>query len=140
MGILILRNEIKLRGLNIGVSGARFPKKPGGSLLSLETRHSVDSPSTSTFMSPVPPVTAHHQTKPPKESTVRGTMAQWTRRLTTNQEIPGSTPGSLTLIFDCHCGKCCVFDPSYSSNAMSELTSVTKIGIYKQPVMVDFLG
>ncbi|OAD80848.1 hypothetical protein PHYBLDRAFT_161486 [Phycomyces blakesleeanus NRRL 1555(-)] len=28
-----------------------------------------------------------------------GTMAQWTRRLTTNQEIPGSTPGSLTLEF-----------------------------------------
>ncbi|KAL0079455.1 hypothetical protein F4703DRAFT_1932462 [Phycomyces blakesleeanus] len=54
-----------------GVSGARFPKKPGGPLLSLETRHSVDSPSTSTPTSPVPPVTAPRRTKPPKESTVR---------------------------------------------------------------------
>ncbi|KAL0097595.1 hypothetical protein J3Q64DRAFT_1828879 [Phycomyces blakesleeanus] len=54
-----------------GVSEARFPKKPGGPLLSLETRHSVDSPSTSTPTSPVPPVTAHHQTKLPKESTVQ---------------------------------------------------------------------
>ncbi|RCH89950.1 hypothetical protein CU097_011418 [Rhizopus azygosporus] len=26
-------------------------------------------------------------------------MAQWIRRLTTNQEIPGSTPGSLTSLF-----------------------------------------
>ncbi|OAD68710.1 hypothetical protein PHYBLDRAFT_63384 [Phycomyces blakesleeanus NRRL 1555(-)] len=25
-------------------------------------------------------------------------MAQWTRRLTTNQEIPGSTPGSLIFL------------------------------------------
>ena len=36
-------------------------------------------------------------------------MAQWTRRLTTNQEIPGSTPGSFTFAtkhficqWDCH--------------------------------------
>ena len=28
-------------------------------------------------------------------------MAQWIRRLTTNQEIPGSTPGSLNF-FDVH--------------------------------------
>ncbi|OAD73070.1 hypothetical protein PHYBLDRAFT_146382 [Phycomyces blakesleeanus NRRL 1555(-)] len=26
----------------VGASGARFPKTPGGPLLSLETRHSVD--------------------------------------------------------------------------------------------------
>lgn len=26
-------------------------------------------------------------------------MAQWIRRLTTNQEIPGSTPGSLNFLF-----------------------------------------
>ncbi|KAL0075756.1 hypothetical protein F4703DRAFT_1934830 [Phycomyces blakesleeanus] len=55
----------------VGVSGARFPKKPGGPLLSLKTCHSVDSPSTSIPTSPVPPVTAHRQTKPPKESTIR---------------------------------------------------------------------
>ncbi|OAD65472.1 hypothetical protein PHYBLDRAFT_153371 [Phycomyces blakesleeanus NRRL 1555(-)] len=54
-----------------GVLGARFPKKPGGPLLSLETRHSVNSLSTSTPTSPVPPVTAHHRTKPLKESTVQ---------------------------------------------------------------------
>ncbi|OAD74356.1 hypothetical protein PHYBLDRAFT_144804 [Phycomyces blakesleeanus NRRL 1555(-)] len=52
------------------VSGARFPKKPGGPLLSLETRHSVDSPLTSTPTSPVPSVTAHRLTKPLKESTI----------------------------------------------------------------------
>ncbi|KAL0095473.1 hypothetical protein F4703DRAFT_1923146 [Phycomyces blakesleeanus] len=55
----------------VGVLGARFPKKPGGPLLSLETRHLVDSPSTSTPMSLVPPVMAHRRTKPLKESTVR---------------------------------------------------------------------
>ncbi|OAD65664.1 hypothetical protein PHYBLDRAFT_175845 [Phycomyces blakesleeanus NRRL 1555(-)] len=64
------------------VSGARFPKKPGGPLLSLETRHSVDSPSTSTPTSLVPPVTAPRRTKPPKESTVR---------------YPSPEPANLTL-------------------------------------------
>ncbi|OAD65323.1 hypothetical protein PHYBLDRAFT_153567 [Phycomyces blakesleeanus NRRL 1555(-)] len=67
--MLAMKKYIKLG--ERGVLGARFPKKPGGPLLSLETRHSVDSPSTSTPTSLVPPVTAHCQTKSLKESTVR---------------------------------------------------------------------
>ncbi|OAD71938.1 hypothetical protein PHYBLDRAFT_146923 [Phycomyces blakesleeanus NRRL 1555(-)] len=54
----------------VGVSGARFPKKPGGPLLSLETRHLVNSPSMSTPTSLVLSVAAHCWTKPPKESTI----------------------------------------------------------------------
>ncbi|KAL0088016.1 hypothetical protein F4703DRAFT_1926757 [Phycomyces blakesleeanus] len=47
-----------------------FPRNLGEPLLSLETHHLVDSPSTSMSTSLVPPVTAHHRTKPPKESTI----------------------------------------------------------------------
>ncbi|OAD72000.1 hypothetical protein PHYBLDRAFT_146979 [Phycomyces blakesleeanus NRRL 1555(-)] len=71
----------------VGVSGARFPKKSEGPLLSLKTHHSVDSPLTSMPTSLVPPVMAHRQTKPLKESTL-----SWLERGANNAKATGSTP------------------------------------------------
>ncbi|KAL0080411.1 hypothetical protein J3Q64DRAFT_1838550 [Phycomyces blakesleeanus] len=60
----------------------RFPKNLGGPLLSLKTRHLVDSPLTSMSKSLVPPITAHHQTKPLEEPTVQCSPPETGQRCT----------------------------------------------------------
>ncbi|OAD68743.1 hypothetical protein PHYBLDRAFT_150334 [Phycomyces blakesleeanus NRRL 1555(-)] len=69
----------------------------------------------------VPPVMAHCQTKPPKEPTVQSRMVKWY-----NLRLPREGPG-----FDSR---------SAHFTFLGCPNSCQPIGIYKQPVMVDFLS
>ncbi|KAL0072991.1 hypothetical protein F4703DRAFT_1937418 [Phycomyces blakesleeanus] len=64
-----------------------FPRNLGRPLLSLETRHWVYSPSMSASTSLAPPITAHHQTKPPKKFTIQYQSPETSQSRTCSQHI-----------------------------------------------------